>query len=384
MIRVAFILPSQPKAWMGGINYLRNLLWAIHDSDCQEVQPVVFCKQDFPEDILAEFPAVEIVKTGLLDRFSPSWWVRRIARLSGRDHVLAQLLRQHNIAVVSHQVPSGLGGEFKLVGWIPDFQHVHLPGFFSAHELQARDQEFRRLCDVSDRIIVSSHSAKSDLAVFYPGKEALADVLQFAVRPPEPNLIASRAQLQEKFGICSDYFYLPNQFWIHKNHGVVIDALHRLKGMGRHVVCVFTGATNDHRHPHYFEELLQKIDALGVEEQVKILGVVSYNDVLSLMHHAAAVINPSLFEGWSTTVEEAKAMGKRLILSDIPVHREQVRADSRFFDPNSPEELAEQILLEVENGDKQMNMSDHARNAQIAFAGYGMKYQEIIKKICGK
>lgn len=361
---------------------MRNLFWAIHDSECQEIQPVVFCNRDFPQDILAEFPAIEIVKTGLFDRFAPSWWTRRIARLSGRDLVLTQLLRKHKITVVSHKVPSGLGSEIKLVGWIPDFQHVHLPGFFSAHELQARDQEFRRICDISDRIIVSSYSAKSDLAAFYPGKESKADVLQFAVRPLETSLIASRAQLQEKFGICGNYLYLPNQFWMHKNHGVVIEALHLLKKADRQAVCVLTGATNDHRHPHYFKELLRKISASGVEEQVKILGVVSYKDVLSLMHHATAVINPSLFEGWSTTVEEAKAMGKRLILSDIPVHREQVTDGSRFFDPNNPEELAEQIWLEVESGTKRIDAFDHVREAQIAFADYGMKYQKIIKEVC--
>lgn len=385
MIRVAFILPSQPRDWMGGINYLRNLFWAIHESGCQQIQPVVFCSRDFPRDILAEFPAVETVKTGLFDRFSPSWWVRRIARFSGRDLVLIQLLRKHDIAVVSHKMPSGLdGGKIKLVCWIPDFQHVHLPDFFSTHELQSRDHEFKRLCDISDRIIVSSHSAKRDLAAFYPGKENMADVLQFAVRPPDPSLIISRVQLQEKFGIYGDYLYLPNQLWIHKNHGVVIEALHQLKKADRQVVCVFTGATNDYRHPHYFEELLQKIRVLDVEEQVKILGVVSYKDVISLMHHAIAVINPSLFEGWSTTVEEAKVMGKRLILSDIPVHREQVTDGSNFFDPNNPEELAEKIWLEVESGVKRMNMSDHVRDAQIAFSGYGMKYQEIIKGVCGE
>lgn len=33
-------------------------------------------------------------------------------------------------------------------------------------------------------------------------------------------------------------------------------------------------------------------------------------------------VNPSFYEGWSTTVEEAKSIGVPLLLSDIPVHRE--------------------------------------------------------------
>jgi glycosyltransferase involved in cell wall biosynthesis len=62
------------------------------------------------------------------------------------------------------------------------------------------------------------------------------------------------------------------------------------------------------------------------------------------MRASIAVINPSLIEGWSTTVEEAKSLGVPLILSDIPVHREQTQ-EAMFFDPRSARSLAETMLL---------------------------------------
>jgi hypothetical protein len=55
------------------------------------------------------------------------------------------------------------------------------------------------------------------------------------------------------------------------------------------------------------------------------------------------VIQPSLFEGWSTVVEDARCLGKKLILSDFPVHLEQDPPGSVFFDRNSPEQLADLI-----------------------------------------
>jgi glycosyltransferase involved in cell wall biosynthesis len=58
------------------------------------------------------------------------------------------------------------------------------------------------------------------------------------------------------------------------------------------------------------------------------------------------VINPSLFEGWSTTVEEAKSMGKALILSDIPTHREQTPARGHYFAPHDSECLAALLMLQ--------------------------------------
>lgn len=69
--------------------------------------------------------------------------------------------------------------------------------------------------------------------------------------------------------------------------------------------------------------------------------VLPYADVLGLMRTAVAVINPSLMEGWSTTVEEAKSLGAPLILSDIPVHREQASTIADFFDAQSPASLAQ-------------------------------------------
>ena len=46
------------------------------------------------------------------------------------------------------------------------------------------------------------------------------------------------------------------------------------------------------------------------------------------------MINPSLFEGWSSTVEECKSVGKNMILSDLNVHKEQYPTQT-FFDRSS-------------------------------------------------
>ena len=63
------------------------------------------------------------------------------------------------------------------------------------------------------------------------------------------------------------------------------------------------------------------------------------------MRNCISIINPSLFEGWSSTVEEAKSLGKNTILSDLNVHREQNPSGAIYFDPHNPEDLAE-ILKE--------------------------------------
>ena len=105
----------------------------------------------------------------------------------------------------------------------------------------------------------------------------------------------------------------------------------------------------DSRRPGHFEEFMRRATEMGCAEEFKVLGLVSYADLIGLMRYSTALINPSLFEGWSTTVEEAKSLGKTIILSDIPVHREQAPDNGRFFDPGSPTQLADR-MIEVADG----------------------------------
>jgi glycosyltransferase involved in cell wall biosynthesis len=69
--------------------------------------------------------------------------------------------------------------------------------------------------------------------------------------------------------------------------------------------------------------------------------MVPYEELAPLMRASDALLNPSLFEGWSTSVEEARSAGVPMLLSDLAVHREQAGDLARYFDPRSAESLAE-------------------------------------------
>ena len=109
-----------------------------------------------------------------------------------------------------------------------------------------------------------------------------------------------------------------------------------------------SGKPADDRDPEHFRRLMGHAEALGVAACFKVLGLVSYADLMALMWHSVAVINPSRFEGWSTTVEEAKSLGVPVIASDIVVHREQKPPAGVYFPPDSAETLAELMRQEWE------------------------------------
>ncbi|MEJ2393044.1 MAG: glycosyltransferase, partial [Gammaproteobacteria bacterium] len=139
-----------------------------------------------------------------------------------------------------------------------------------------------------------------------------------------------------------------------------------------------------YRQPEFFEKLMDYANECGAAENFRVLGIVPINDLFGLMHNSISMINPSLFEGWSTSVEEAKSLGKRIILSDIPVHREQAPGGGEFFDPESAQELAEAMwrLWTVHDPVTDERLEVQAAEAlpqrRIAFAE---KYQDIVLQI---
>ncbi len=340
MIRVGFIIDFNTKGWLGGLNYYRSLLSVALGSTL--IKPVVITPAPIPPDVLRDLNGIEIIFSDIAASSAKTKFIKLASLPLGRSVLTERFLAKHKIDVLSHSGHLGPLSKFPTIGWIPDFQHVRMPNFFSKREIISRDRSFRRLISYCTRVIVSSEDAQRDLLAFSKNSHQKVDVVRFVPNTqsydPEP-----LSTISSRYSIPEQYFYVPNQFWVHKNHIVVIEALDILKRRGRSTFVACTGNQVDPRSPEHFEFLMRRAAELDVLDRFKVLGLVPYKDVKSLGYHATAIINPSRFEGWSTTVEEAKAEGKALVLSDIPVHREQAPPEGIYFDPGSALSLADAI-----------------------------------------
>src|SRR5205814_9428766 len=133
----------------------------------------------------------------------------------------------------------------------------------------------------------------------------------------DPQAAAARYALPEKF------FLLPNQFSHHKNHLVAFEAVRLLRARGAAVVVACTGSTFGFRGSDYLERIEAFLSEHDLRDAIRILDLIPRADQVALMRRAIALLQPSAFEGWSTVVEDAKTLGKPLVVSDIAVHREQ-------------------------------------------------------------
>ncbi|MGE0395436.1 MAG: glycosyltransferase family 4 protein [Kofleriaceae bacterium] len=348
VVRVGFRAP--PLAWQGGRNYLWNLLYAVGTLRDRKIEPVVVAR--IAEDVTDFSSIAEVIAPTVLSRREAFLAGRATRYLANIDVVERIAMARAGVHLCSHAPPLGKRFGRPWIYWIPDLQHRRLPKQFSRTRRVRADFDMRQGLEHSALVIVSSHAARSDVLEHFGAQYAhKLRVLQFVAQPrtidPPP-----REDLSARYDLPSRYLYLPNQFWTHKNHAIVVDALERVRA--RDIVVVATGASGDFRNSDHFARLMDRARRAKVEQRFRVLGAVPFRDVIGLMTHAIGVINPSLFEGWSTTVEEARALGKRLILSSIDVHREQAPPRARYFDPHRADELAaaiEALWNESDEGD---------------------------------
>jgi glycosyltransferase involved in cell wall biosynthesis/GT2 family glycosyltransferase len=233
------------------------------------------------------------------------------------------------------------------IGWIPDFQHCHLPELFALQDLAARDALFEVIAQKCQLVIVSSESSRRDFEKFLPLFAKKVRVLPFPSTLWNSPLSENPQEVLSRYHLPSKFALIANQFWRHKNHAILPPTLAILKDRGMAIPLVLTGMAADYRdiENRRLSEFFQDCARLGVRDQIYFLGHVPYGELVSLMRCSALVIQPSLFEGWNTTVEDAKALGRPVVCSNIPVHREQAPQALGFFATDSPEELAS--LLET-------------------------------------
>lgn len=337
------------RGWIGGLYYLKNIIFSCLQSEKikNSFDMVVLIDPKHADifDCFADTDGVELRIFAGESKWKLMLYEMRLIWMQGVKYCYALELNK-------------IGRFFKRKGifWIPDFQHRTLPEFFSQEELARKQEKDTEMVMSKNPMVLSSLDAKNDLERFYPGYRCKIEVVHF-VSYIEPEIRAITPELEEKvrekFGLKKKYIYLPNQFWQHKNHIVAVRAIEELKKRGALADhdFVFTGNLEDYRNPAYINRLKEIMEAPQVADAIRLLGFVDRTEQLCIMKNAQFIVQPSLCEGWGTVLEDAKVLDKTVLLSDIPVHREQKNGKCRLFHPNEPEELAN--LMEQLAGEAQ-------------------------------
>lgn len=351
--------------------YIINLVSALNlldDSDKPEI--LIYYQPESPiDDLLAiDYPYLKCV---LIEQFPVPVW-KKVINLALLKFAKRSIFSRDRPDVVYPYV--NFLGFGKPIYWIPDFQEYYLPEMFTREDINARKDSHQKLSTSESKVVFSSIDAMGDFKTFYPNYRNKLFLLRFACSHPRFKHLDINS-LTDKFRISKPYFLVPNQFWKHKNHKVILEAISLLKGFEINFQVVFTGSTSDFRNKDYYTSLISFVNESNIQKYVRFLGFIDRREQLRLMEDATAIVQPSLFEGWSTVVEDAKALSQSIILSDIGVHREQIDTNCKFFSPDDPLDLSKIMEAHLKNPPKRV-FQDYESNLK----DFARQFIEIVKK----
>ena len=387
MIRVGFHYNFSKNSWLGGVIYLKNLFDGINENKNIKIKPVIITDSKCTKDDLSFFKGIEVIKSNLFSRSNFNRIINKIIiLLLGKNFFIQRFLVKHKIDAMSHFSILGKKSKIPSIYWQPDFQEIN-----NAEYISFKRKIFRRLNIYlfgyhSNRVLLSSNTVRKTLKKINFETYKKSDVL----KPTFSNLpiksFKSIEYIKKKFNIKGNYFFLPNHFWTHKNHILVIQSLIELKKKKKlkNIQIVCTGLFNDYRNPNHKNKIIEYIKINRLENNFIILGIVNFDELMSLMKFSVAVINPSKSEGWSSTVEQAKSMGKFVLLSNLPVHKEQNPDRSFFFGVNDYLILSKKLYFL----NKKFSFKHDLLFMKKAFEqtiekkkNYILNYEKMIKKV---
>jgi glycosyltransferase involved in cell wall biosynthesis len=235
---------------------------------------------------------------------------------------------------------------------IHDLQHRLQPEFpeVSAQgEWERREYLFRNGARHATLLLADSEVGKEDILNFYGPYGVTPDRVKILPFLPAWYLAVHISEGEQQrvrmtYNLPDRYLFYPAQFWPHKNHARIFQALGVLKQQHHlKISVVFCGPYTGKIRRRVFHEVMSISHQLGLEKQIYYLGIVPDKHMSALYAGAVALVMPTFFGPTNIPVLEAWALGCPVITSDIRGIRDQAGDAAILVDPCSVEAIADAI-----------------------------------------
>lgn len=204
-----------------------------------------------------------------------------------------------------------------------------------------------------------TQNAKKIIAV---SKNTQKDLIQTLHVPAEKIIVAyngvspqfgeikptSKPELKKKFDLEKPFFLYTGVWRDHKNVVGLIKAFAAFNQEVKHQYqLAITGAPSDTYH-----EVPDTVKALNVQKEVRLVGLVSEEDLNSLYKHALAYVFPSFYEGFGLPPLEAMQCGTPAVVSNTSCIPEVCgEGNALFFDPYDLKDMQAKLKEMAKNED---------------------------------
>jgi glycosyltransferase involved in cell wall biosynthesis len=207
-----------------------------------------------------------------------------------------------------------------VVQTLHDVQHLDLPALFSRAERLYRRVTYNRSSRRADVVITDSDFSRQQI-ISHLGIDG--------ERIRVAHLGVDTAQFTPYLGRREDFVLYPARGWAHKNHRVLIEAMHLVREQVPELRLVLTGGALD------IDDLPAWVDNRGL---------VSRAELVDLFRRASCLAFPSRYEGFGLPPLEAMASGCPVAAARAGSLPEICGDAAVLFDPDDPRAVADAIL----------------------------------------
>ncbi|NGZ08150.1 MAG: FkbM family methyltransferase [Nitrospira sp. LK70] len=244
-----------------------------------------------------------------------------------------------------------------------DLQHLHFPENFRPSDIEARDHLYGLSSSLADAIVVSSDFVRNDLRE----KMAVAPSKVFTIPVTWDPMVVGGLK---KFGVEDAialyrlpplYAIYPAQFWPHKNHVRLVEALRIVRDKRPEIdlKLVFTG----YRGHSGWPKVKEAIAAQGLENHIFCLDHVPVEHLAALYRGSIFCVMPSTFEASSYPVIESQVLGVPAMCSNVTSLPELMREGAGLlFDPFNVDDIAAKMLRWLDDPE---DRKDHVERARM-------------------
>lgn len=208
----------------------------------------------------------------------------------------------------------------------------------------------------ADAVIAISQATKNDLMRHYGTPDRKITVVHEAAAPhfrvvPDEEV----ARVRHKYQLPERFLLAVGTIEPRKNLARLVEALAELRRDDHRLKLVIVGAKG-----WLYEELFERIEALGQQDAVMLTGYVPDSDLPAVFRAATVYVMASIYEGAGLPVLEAMACGVPVISSRESSMPELGADIPRYFNPYDVHNMAEVL---------DMVLSDDHLRAEMSLAG---------------
>jgi glycosyltransferase involved in cell wall biosynthesis len=221
-----------------------------------------------------------------------------------------------------------------------DLGHIIFPFFpeYKGNDWDNREKIFNKMLKKATYIITGNQTGKNEIIVNYSINPDKIHVIPFPI--PAFCFKDTNKDYFSSIKIKHPFIFYPAQFWAHKNHIIIIEAIKWLRDEKEIVInCYFTG--HDYGNMAHVSNMINKYN---LNNQIIILGFIPQEDLIYLYKNALAMVYPSILGPNNLPLLEAVAFRCPLIYSNIPGHIEQMEGAGLPFDLTNNIALGENIF----------------------------------------